>query len=69
MTERDEEVIIRVVGADAISLADGKIGVGSPVALALLGARVGDKARVRAPRGPEAVEIVGIRHPEPRSNG
>ena len=69
LTERDEEVTVTVVGVDEASMADGKISVGSPMALALLGARVGDEARVRTPRGPEVVEVVGIRYPASRSDG
>ena len=69
LTERDEKVTMGVVGVDEIILADGKISVGSPVALALVDAHVDDKARIRTPRGPEVVEVVGIRHPEPHSSG
>ena len=65
LTEHDEEVTVMIVGVDEASMADCKISVGSPIALALLGARVGDEARVRTPRGPEVVEIMGIRYPEP----
>ena len=68
-TERDEEVTVTVVGVDEARVADGTISVASPVALALLGARVGEEARVRTPRGPKLVEVVGIRYPEPHSDG
>ena len=69
LTERDEEVTVTIVGVDEASMAAGKISVGSPVALALLGARVGDEARVRTPRGPEVVKVTGIRYPEPHPSG
>ena len=68
-TERDEAVTVTIVGVDEASMAEGKISVGSPMALALLGARVGDEVRVRTPRGPEAVEVTGIRYPEPHPGG
>jgi len=69
LTERDDEVTVTIVGVDEASMAEGKISVGSPIALALLGARVGDEARVRTPRGPEVIEVTGIRYPEPRPGG
>ena len=67
LNERDEEVTVTIVGVDEARMADGKISVGSPIALALLGARAGDEVRVRTPRGPEVVEVAGIRYPEPHS--
>jgi len=69
LTERDEEVTVTIVGVDEAGMADGKISIGSPVALALLGARVGDEVRVRTPRGPEVIEVVGLRYPERRRCG
>ena len=69
LTGRDEAVTVTIVGVDEASMAEGKISVGSPVALALLGARVGDEVRVRTPRGLEVVEVTGIRYPEPHPGG
>ncbi len=68
LTARDEEVTVSVVGVDEADMAAGKISIGSPVALALLGARVGDEVRVRTPRGPELIEVTAIRYPEPPSS-
>ncbi len=64
LTGREEEVTVTLVGVDEAGMAEGKISIGSPVALALLGARVGDEVRVRTPRGPEVIEVVGLRYPE-----
>jgi len=69
LTERGGEVTVTIVGVDEASMADGKISIGSPVALALLGVRVGDEVQVRTPRGSEVVEIMGIRYPEPHPSG
>ena len=69
LTERDERVAVTIVGVDEASMAESKISIGSPVALALLGARVGDEVLVRTPRGPERIEVVGIRYPEQRLGG
>jgi transcription elongation factor GreB len=57
-------VTVTIVGIDETDLARGHISWVSPVARALLGARVGDLVRVRAPQGIEAVEVVAIRYPE-----
>ena len=40
----------------------GKLAFVSPLARALIGARVGDTARLRAPRGEEELEIVAIEY-------
>lgn len=65
LTEADKEQTVTITGVDEASMADGTISIGSPVALALLGARVGDEMRVRTPRGPEAIEVTAIRYPAP----
>ena len=64
LTGRDEEVTVTIVGVDEAGMSEGKISIGSPVALALLGARVGDEVRVRTPRGPEVIEVTSVRYPE-----
>ena len=69
LTERDEAVTITIVGVDEAGMAEGKISIGSPVALALLGARVGQEVQVRTPRGPEAIEVTAIRYPKRHPGG
>jgi len=69
LTERDEEVTVTIVGVDEAGMAEGKISIGSPVALALLGACVGHEVQVRTPRGPERIEVAGVRYPERHSSG
>lgn len=63
VNERDDEVTVTIVGVDEADMAVGKISIASPVALALLRARVGDEAGVRTPRGIEMVEILSIEYP------
>lgn len=72
--EDDSEVTVTIVGvdeADAATHADRpadqprRISWVSPVARALLGARVGDVVRVRTPQGSETLEVVEIRYPDP----
>jgi transcription elongation factor GreB len=63
LNERDEELTVTIVGVDEADMAIGKISIASPVALALLKAKVGDEVEVRTPRGTEAVEILAIGYP------
>ena len=65
VSERDEERTVTIVGVDEADMAEGKVSVGSPVALALLRARVGDEVKVRTPRGVETVEVLRINYPAP----
>ncbi len=61
----DEEVTVTIVGVDEADLSQGKISIGSPVALALLKARRGDEVAVRTPRGPDSLEVIDIAYPDP----
>lgn len=63
VNERDDEVTVSIVGVDEADMGQGKISIASPVALALLRARVGDEVGVRTPRGVEMVEILAISYP------
>ena len=56
----------QIVGVDEADAARGKLAFVSPLARALLGARVGDTARLRAPRGEEELEIVAVEYAETR---
>ena len=51
---------ITIVGIDEAELAAGKISWLSPVARALMKARVGDVIDFRTPSGPETVEVLSI---------
>jgi transcription elongation factor GreB len=65
VTERDEERTVTIVGVDEADMVEGKVSIGSPVALALLRARVGDEVKVRTPRGVETLEVLQITYPAP----
>jgi transcription elongation factor GreB len=62
-TERDEEITVTIVGVDEADMAEGKISIASPIALALLRAKIGDEVTVRTPRGPEIIEVLAIAYP------
>lgn len=61
--ERDEALTVTLVGVDEADMGAGKISIASPVALALLRARVGEEVAVRTPRGTEMMEILNISYP------
>lgn len=63
VTERETEVTVTITGVDEAEMDAGTISIGSPVALALLGARVGDEVRVRTPHGPEVIEVLALQYP------
>jgi transcription elongation factor GreB len=49
-----------LVGVDEADMAQGKINWQSPVARALMKARVGDEVTVRTDMGVETIEILSI---------
>ncbi|MCC6302928.1 MAG: transcription elongation factor GreB [Gammaproteobacteria bacterium] len=58
--EGGDEHTVTLVGIDEADLDEGKINWQSPVAKALLKARVGDVVRLRSPSGVETLEVVSI---------
>jgi transcription elongation factor GreB len=62
-TEQDTALTVTLVGVDEADMAEGKVSIASPVALALLRARCGDEVTVRTPRGAEKLEVLAIRYP------
>ena len=60
--ESDNEREVTIVGVDELDLGDARVSWRSPLARALLTKRVGDTVIVRAPRGPERLEIVALRY-------
>jgi transcription elongation factor GreB len=60
--ESGDEREVTIVGVDELDVDDARVSWRSPLARALLTARVGDTVTVRAPRGHERLEIVAIRY-------
>ena len=50
----------QIVGEDEIDISLGKISWKSPLAMALLGKKVGDEVIVQKPKGPETFSIVQL---------
>jgi transcription elongation factor GreB len=64
--ESGEQREVTIVGVDELDAGDARVSWRSPLARALLTAQVGDTVTLRAPRGPERLEIVAVRYDELR---
>jgi len=53
---------VTIVGVDELDSGDTRVSWRSPLAKALLKAKVGDTVTLRAPRGPEHLDIVAVRY-------
>lgn len=56
----DKRQVFQIVGDDEADIAAGRISWASPLAKAMLGAKVGDVVKWQRPAGPAEVEIVAI---------
>jgi transcription elongation factor GreB len=57
-----DEREVTIVGVDELDFGDARISWRSPLARALLTAKVGDTVTLRAPRGPDRLEIIAVRY-------
>jgi transcription elongation factor GreB len=64
--ETGDEREVTIVGVDELDSGDTRVSWRSPLARALLTAHVGDTVTLRAPRGPERLEIVAVRYDDLR---
>ncbi|NJC05946.1 transcription elongation factor GreB [Sphingomonas kaistensis] len=62
--EDDARRTLTLVGDDEADAGAGRIAWGSPMARALVGARVGDERIVRLPAGEKSWEVIAIAYPE-----
>jgi len=64
--EADIERTVTIVGEDEADMTQGKIGVTSPVAVALIKAKArrGDEVSVHTPKGVEAIEVLSVCYPD-----
>jgi len=63
VNDEDVERSVTIVGADEADLLRGEVSLYSPIARAMLRAKVGDEVVVRGPGGEEIVEILAISYP------
>lgn len=61
--EDDTEKTVTIRGVDEADLSRGEVSWISPIARALLKARVGDTVELRTPSGPTTIEVVRIEYP------
>jgi transcription elongation factor GreB len=64
VNSRDEERTVTVLGVDEAEITRGEVSLSSPIARALLRARVGEAVRMMTPGGWEEIEILEVRYPE-----
>lgn len=60
--ENGEEREVTIVGIDELDSGGTRVSWRSPLATALLKARVGDTVTLRTPQGPEQLEVLGVRY-------
>jgi len=61
--EDDNRRVLTLVGEDEADASAGRISWASPLARALVGARVGDERLVRLPAGEKGYEVMSISYP------
>jgi len=64
--ENGDERDVTIVGVDELDAGDARVSWRSPLGRALLTAKVGETVTLRAPRGPERLEIVAVRYDDLR---
>jgi transcription elongation factor GreB len=60
--ESGAERVVTIVGVDELDAGAERVSWRSPLATALLKAKVGDVVTLRTPRGPERLTVVAIRY-------
>jgi transcription elongation factor GreB len=63
--DRGEERTIRILGIDEAESQHGEVSWVSPVARALLKARVGDEVKLMTPGGLETIDVLEVNYPAP----
>jgi transcription elongation factor GreB len=61
-SQAGNERIVTIVGVDELDSGGERVSWRSPLATALIKARIGDVVVVRTPRGPEPLTVVAIRY-------
>ena len=65
VNQRDERRTVTIKGIDEVDNLHGEISWISPIARALLKARVGDEVQLMTPGGLEQIEVIEVRYPAP----
>ena len=56
------ETTIRIVGVDEVDLERGYVSWVSPIAKALIKAKVGDTVKIQTPAGPKEIDIIAVNY-------
>ena len=64
-TPYGEEHTITIVGIDEVNLDEGHVSWISPIARALLKAKIGDTVTLMTSVGPQPIDVLDVRYPEP----
>jgi transcription elongation factor GreB len=65
VNQRDEQRTVTIKGVDEVDNLNGEISWVSPIARALLKARVGDELQLMTPGGIEEIEVLAVNYPAP----
>jgi transcription elongation factor GreA len=58
--DTEEEKLYQIVGEPESDVKSGKVSIGSPIARALIGKKVGDSVHVNTPGGGKSYEVVSV---------
>ena len=67
VNQRNEARTVTIKGVDEVDNLQGEISWVSPIARALLKARIGDELQLMTPGGLEQIEVTEVRYPAPPS--
>jgi transcription elongation factor GreB len=67
VNQRDEARTVTIKGIDEVDNLQGEVSWVSPIARALLKARVGDELQLMTPGGLEQIEVIEVRYPAPNA--
>ncbi|MBB3974561.1 transcription elongation factor GreA [Hansschlegelia beijingensis] len=59
--DTDEEKVYQIVGEAESDVKQGRVSIGSPIARALVGKKVGDTVEVATPGGGKSYEVLSVR--------
>jgi transcription elongation factor GreA len=60
--ESAKKITYQIVGVDEADIKNGKIGITSPIARALIGKGEGDEVIVHAPKGQIRYDVIGVKY-------
>ena len=58
--DNGKEETVTIIGVDEVDLDEGHVSWVSPIAKALIKARIGDCVRIQTPKGPAEIEILDV---------